>query len=74
MPWGFSVRYRCARANGSYYLNYNEQARIFSFVAYVKIGSKKRIKLLKSTRKNNRDSFENINELKNKEVPEIILR
>lgn len=60
-----------SKGNRTYYLNYDEDNKIFSFIGYVKIRSKKKIGLLKSTReKTDEINFCNIEELKNKKVSE----
>ncbi|MHC3689653.1 hypothetical protein [Klebsiella pneumoniae] len=53
----------CRKGNYSYYLNYDENEKNYSFVVYVKIRSSKRKAELKSTRaKDIEVSFKNISD------------
>lgn len=59
------------KGNFSYYLNYDENERIYSFVVYVKIRSSKRKAKLNSTRaKDVEISFENIEDDVLKKLPD----
>lgn len=59
------------KGNFSYYLNYDENERIYSFVVYVKIRSSKRKAKLNSTRAKDVDiSFENIEDDVLKKLPD----
>lgn len=53
-----------SKGNWSYFLNYQEDSECFVFVVYVKIRSRKRIKILNSTR----EKIKNISFKKNADL------